>query len=66
MTSSFGTYQPKKNINTWISSIYCEVDWIYLNKRECLYMDQIKSSDDIISFEYYEEHSRLIHANYEL
>ena len=24
MTSSFGTYQPRKNINTWISSIYCE------------------------------------------
>ena len=48
-----------------LSSIYCEVDWIYLNKRECLYMDQIKSSDDIISFEYYEGHSRLIHRIYE-
>ena len=24
MASSFGTYEPKKDINTWISSIYCE------------------------------------------
>ena len=24
MTSSFGTYQAKNDINTWISSIYCE------------------------------------------
>ena len=24
MTSSFGTYQAKNEINTWISSIYCE------------------------------------------
>ena len=48
-----------------LSSIFCQSDWIYLNKRECLYIDQIKSSDDIISFEYYEGHSRLIHNAYD-
>ena len=39
---------------TFFSSIYCAYDLIDLNKRGCLYLDQVKSSDDIISFEYYE------------
>ena len=45
--------------------VFCPSDTINLNKRGCLFMNQLGQDEEIISFEYKEGYYRAIHANYE-
>ena len=49
---------------SFFSQIHCSADSINLNKKTCIFKDQIKSNQEIISFEYYEGYYRPIHENY--
>ena len=46
------------------SKIFCAIDSISLNKRDCLFFDQYKANYELISFEYDEGYYRAIHLNY--
>ena len=45
------------------SQIYCDPDKLIFNKRGCLFIDQLKSRDTIITFDFYEGYYRAIHAS---
>ena len=47
-----------------VSQIYCDPDTLRFNKRGCLFIDQSKRGDTIVSFDFYEGYYRAIHASY--
>ena len=46
-----------------VSQIYSDPDTLRFNKRGCLFIDQLKSRDTIITFDFYEGYYRAIHAS---
>ena len=46
------------------SQIHCDPDKLIFNKIGCLFIDQLKMRDTIITFDFYEGYYRAIHASY--